>query len=164
MRVALSISAVFITSIILAQSKTDTLINWRSFKEKSPAIHLGFNSTYEIGLGKFMSTTDGHHPFSSLTYFSSELKKYNNKLLWGPKVGVWASGGCCGGSMGLSLIYYTTSDTSSLKFRPEIGFGVLYFRLYYGYTISITNKKFWPISRNIFGVNLAIPTKKSMYR
>ena len=65
--------------------------------------------------------------------------------------------------MGLSLIYYTHPDESSLKFRTEAGLGAVYSRFYYGYTLTILIKDFWTVSGNVFGVNLAIPAKKSMY-
>ena len=153
----------FISTFILAQNKSDSLKQKRS-EEKSPAIQLGYNGAYEIGMGKFTSIAAGPHQAWSLIYFGSEFKKYNNNFLWAPKIGIWASGGCCGGSAGLSLIYYINSKETSLKFRPEIGVGFFILRFYYGYNITIINKDFVPVSRNVFGANLVIPTNKSIYK
>jgi hypothetical protein len=130
------------------------------YTTKSIAVIGGYyyykRNAIELGIGKKSDATVGHHPFTGVMYVSTEITRYQGDLLWGPKIGVMGMGGCCGGSMGLSLIYYTHPEGSSLKFRPEIGFGISVFRAFYGRSFSITNKEFWPFSPNVLGVNVVI--------
>lgn len=52
---------------------------------------LGTYSYADIGLGKLSSATTGHHPFSSVSFISTEIKP-GDKFIAGPKIGVWTTG------------------------------------------------------------------------
>ena len=110
----------------------------------------------EIGLGKTVSDLQHVHPLWSSVYASSEFF-YNNGLFMGPKVGVCAYGGM---GMGLSLIYYTNFNQSSLQLRPEVGFGMFNLRVYYGHNLHITNTRFNAVSKNLLGINVFFNAKK----
>lgn len=99
------------------------------------------------------------HPYADAYFVSTEIK-LSNKLLIGPKIGCWASGGIGPCSMGLNLIYYTDFKGSSLRFRPEIGVGMWNFKLVYGYNVAITNKDFNGINKNNLSLAIAFGLKK----
>jgi hypothetical protein len=131
-----------------------------------PAFVIGYQyygrSGVELGFGRFTLSVTGHHPLTTLLYGSVEMAKYNQQFLWAPKIGVWAAGGA-GGSMGISAVHYIHSMGNSLKLRPEIGYGAMIMRFYYARNLSVTNKEFWPISKNMFGLNIAIPASKKFF-
>lgn len=149
-----------------AQQDTTSEVHYKQTTErkKSIGILLGYNyynrNSAEIGIGKVMETTVGYHGYSSVVYAATEVATYNKQVLWGPKIGVQTSGGCCGGSLGLALIYYVHPEATSLKIRPEIGIGFSRFRMFYGAAFSLTDKDFWPVSKQMFGVNVIIKAKE----
>lgn len=156
----------FICCVTNALAQQDTIVKTQYRKverEKFISILLGYNyysrNGAEIGIGKVMETSIGPHAHSTVVYVSTEVAPYNKQLLWGPKIGAWTAGGCCGMSLGASLIYYIHPEATSLKIRPEIGIGFSRFRAYYGWALALTNKNFWPISESMFGITVNIKAK-----
>lgn len=113
---------------------------------------LGKYSYGEIGL----SLNSSHHLFSFIRYIGSEFKIGSDFIL-GPKIGVWISGGM---AFGLNAIYYTDFDDGAFVLRPEIGFGLLGFKLVYGYNWNLTNKDFMGINTHFAGITFSFPFKK----
>jgi hypothetical protein len=105
----------------------------------------------------------GYHPFSSILYAAAEFSEYKDRVLFVPKIGAWAAGGAGGASLGVSFVHYLHTSGQSLKARAEVGFGVFIMRFHYGRYISITNNTFWPVSRNMFGLNFLIPASRKFY-
>lgn len=99
----------------------------------------------EIGLGEIIDSRTGIHP-ASLAWFASDEIRLTNKLLMGPKIGVWVAGGS---ALGLNMIYYTDFGKGTLVFRPEIGGGLFNVKLVYGYNAKLTNTDFKGINRNL---------------
>lgn len=108
------------------------------------------NGLPELGLSLYTFNCRLPHPASGYLYIGSEFNKELDKnWIYAPKVGFMVAGGLAFGS---SLIYYTNSKESSLRFRPEIGMGFGPFSLTYGYNISLSNKAFSDINRNNFSL------------
>ena len=120
---------------------------------------LGTYSYADIGLAKLSSTTIGHHPFSSASFVSTEIK-LGDKFIVGPKIGVWAAGGSGAMVIGLNMIYYTDFDNSSLVFRPEIGFGLNNFKLVYGYNANLTKYRLDRINKSLVGLTYCFKLKQ----
>jgi hypothetical protein len=107
----------------------------------------------EIGVSKMSVGAVGPHPFSSGLAVSSEFY-FGPKLLVVPKLSAWSAGGMGGLAMGLNLADYTDFSQSSLVFRPEIGFGMDFFKLTYGYNIKITNTAFDRVKHDVLSVSV----------
>ena len=96
----------------------------------------------EFGIGKSKDRLLGHHPLTSGLYLSSELKIDVNKVIIGPKIGAWASGGVAPISIGGSFIYYdniSSPEVGTLRLRPEVGIGLFNLRAFLGINIPILN-------------------------
>lgn len=102
----------------------------------------------EVGLSKNSTTLMDYHSYSDGYFVSSEIR-IGDKFIIGPKIGIWASGGSSGLSMGLNMIYYTNFNKGSLIFRPEIGIGQERFKFVYGYNAILTKYKLGGINRNL---------------
>ncbi len=81
-----------------------------------------------------------------------------------PKVKYWKAGWAyiLGGNIGGSGLYYFKKEASSFALRPEVGLGVVFFQINYGYTIFF-NDKFKEISPHTFSVSwyhTILPRKK----
>ena len=150
-----------------AQLKTDTATlhrpahEFRYAADRYISLLAAFNywqyGFAEIGVAIHQDRIDIFEP-ATLAYFVSSEIKIDKKTIIGPKVGCWAGGGAAGVAMGLNLIYYTDNNSSSLRFRPEIGFGFDNFKFVYGYNIALSNKAFAGINTNnvtlVFLLNL----------
>ncbi len=111
---------------------------------------LGKYSYAEVGIAKLKSELQGYHLFSSAYVVATEIL-IANKLVIGPKIGVWASGGTSGLAMGLNMIYYTNFKNGIFVFRPEIGIGVNSVKVVYGYNMRLQQKVFDKVNKNIVG-------------
>ncbi|GGB00940.1 hypothetical protein GCM10011511_25330 [Puia dinghuensis] len=110
----------------------------------------------DIGLSVNTINTTNIEPASGAWFVSDEVK-FANKLLMGPKVGIWVGGGL---AFGLNMIYYTDFSQGSLVFRPEVGMGFSPFKLVYGYNAKLTNTRFEGINRNLVEVVYCFKLKK----
>ncbi len=144
-----------------AQSKKDSLKIERQIAVLT-GVNFWKNSLFaDIGLAKYKNSTDGHHPFSSAYFISTEINLLTGKnFIIGPKIGGWVSGGAGAITLGTNLIYYTDFKNSNLYFRPEIGIGVVRFKIVYGYNVRITNNLLDGIPKNNIGIVYLIPAKK----
>jgi hypothetical protein len=131
--------------------------------ERHISVLTGFNfwSNFygELGLSINQYGRVGHHP-AAWAYFISNEIKIDNKILIGPKIGVWAGGGVGGMAMGLNLIYYSDFEQSSFRIRPEIGMGFGRWKVVYGYNIPLTNKNFEGVNKSNIGIALMVGVKK----
>ena len=146
---------------VFAQSITDTLSSGNKISiEKNLSILGGYNfwnnHFAETGVAINHFRIVGHHP-ADVAYFISNEIKIDNKLILGPKIGIWFGGGII---WGLNLIYYTDFNQSSLRFRPEIGLGLGQFKFVYGYNIPVTNKNFEGINKNNISIVILFNVKK----
>ena len=115
------------------------------------------NHFAEIGVGIINDGVAGHQPIAVIYGISNEFKLDKHEdLIWGLKMGFWLNGGY---SMGVNIINYTDFNSSTLRFRPEIGIGVSIFRIVYGYNFAITNKEFMGINTHNFTINLLLKVK-----
>lgn len=121
------------------------------------SFYQGRYSFGEIGLAFLNHTTVGHHPLSSAYFISNEFR-IGDKFIMGPKIGFWFSGGV---AFGLNAIYYTDFDDGALVFRPEIGGGILGFKIVYGYNWNLTNKNFRGINNHFAGITYSFPIRKT---
>lgn len=144
-----SITTIYLITISgLCFSQTDTAILFHSKYEKSYGLYFQYNGItkpyLEFGIGKSTDFFNGHHPFTTGSFISSEAKIDFRRTVLGPKIGVWASGGVAPISMGLNLIYYgdiANFKNGGLRFRPEFGIGIFNFRASAGVNIPIFNYK-----------------------
>lgn len=120
---------------------------------------IGRNTWAEVGIAKNISETQGRHPFS-VTIFGSNEMKLNDKFVWGPKVGVWAAGGFAAMVMGVNMIYYTDFHHGTPVVRPEIGFGLKYFKIVYGYNIRAAKNKIDRLDHSVGSLVVGIGVKK----
>jgi len=118
------------------------------------------NNFGEIGIAKNQLNVVGYHALGWTLFASTEFKLSSNETVIGPKIGVWAGGGSGGIAMGLSTIYYTDLDKGTWRLRPEIGIGLDFFKLVYGYNIALTNKDFDPINRDNISFVFLLRIKK----
>lgn len=150
-------------SPLFGQLEIDSTLN-KSVKpinlDKNISILTGINfwgNFYgELGVGVYRNRQSGYH-FAGLAYFVSNEIKIDDKILIGPKAGVWIGGGL---AVGLNLVYYTDFDESSLRFRPEIGMGLGNVKIVYGYNIPLTNKNFDRINKSNIGIAVMFGVKK----
>ena len=138
----------FCTTVAMHAQNKDTVNQYNSKSASSEeyiSLLTGYNGgTYhfiELGVSVNRYSIVGTHPISMAYFISNEIK-LDNKIVIGPKVGLWAAGGAAGTGIGLNLIYYTDFDNSSLRLRPEVGIGPGPFKIAYGYNIALTNKSF----------------------
>lgn len=122
-------------------------------------VTVGRNVWAEVGIAKNISETQGHHLFSVTIFGSSELK-LNDRFVWGPKVGVWAAGGFAAMVMGANMIYYTDFHHGTPVVRPEIGFGLKYFKIVYGYNIRVTKNRIDRLDHSVGSLVVGIGVKK----
>ena len=148
------------------ETENDSTVNRMRYGvdlERHISILTGFNfwrNFYgELGLAMNQYGRVGNHP-AAWAYFISNEIKIDNKILIGPKIGVWAGGGVGGMAIGLNVIYYTDFDQSSLRIRPEIGMGFGRWKVVYGYNIPLTNKKFDGVNKSNIGIALLFGIKK----
>lgn len=135
----------------------------RFYFERHLSLVTGINVQKNL-FGEFgMSIKDngvaGHHPSTRILSLTTEFN-FNRDLVIGPKVGIWLGGGSAGMNMGLNLIYYSNFNESTLRWRPEIGFGFDSFRVVYGYNFLITNKNADFINKHNFCLNVILNLKK----
>lgn len=155
-----------ISSFCSGQTENDSTDNKMRYGvdlERHISILTGFNfwrnSYGELGLAINQYGRVGHHP-AAWAYFVSNEIKIDDKILIGPKIGVWAGGGAAGMAMGLNLIYYSDFDQSSLRIRPEIGMGFGRWKVVYGYNIPLTNKNFEGVNKSNIGIAFMFGIKK----
>jgi hypothetical protein len=131
------ILAVVVSVQVNAQSDSDLCL--------TGGAAIGRNVFAEIGLAKRTEGDDRHGSLSVVTY-TLEIKP-GQKTIIAPKIGLW------GWSMtqmaiGLNLAYYTDFDKGSLVFRPELGIGLQFGKLVYGYNAPMVNKDFGGVNRH----------------
>ena len=75
-----------------------------------------------------------------------------------PKVKYWKAMWAyfLGFNIGGSGLYYLKKDTSSFALRPEIGLGIVFFQINYGYTIFLNNQ-FEELNPHGFSLSCYIP-------
>jgi hypothetical protein len=153
-------------SFCSGHTENDTAMNklrYGVILERHISVLTGFNFwrnfNVELGLAINQYGQVGHHP-AAWAYFVSNEIKIDNKILIGPKIGVWAGGGVSGMAMGLNVIYYSNFDNSSLRIRPEIGMGFGRWKVVYGYNIPLTNRDFEGVNKSNIGIALVFGVKK----
>lgn len=107
----------------------------------------------EVGFARITNKRVGIEPVTWGWLVSDEIR-FTNKLLMGPKIGVWGGNGT---GLGLNMIYYTDFGNGTLVFRPEIGAAIFNFKLLYGYNFKLTNTAFNGINK--MQVEMAIGIK-----
>src|SRR5215211_4636070 len=143
---------IFLAAIILLQSNLllaqDSSYNFYAEKTlclvAGGAYGSGYNKDFgllDIGIAINKDGSAGHHPATAVFFASNEFI-LSNKLVLGPKIGVWGGGGAAGMAMGLNMIFYTDFGQGSLVFRPEVGFGFGHFKVVYGYNARLVNTNF----------------------
>ncbi|RXK62599.1 hypothetical protein ESA94_06260 [Lacibacter luteus] len=118
-------------------------------------------SALELGLGYYRHQISNHGHLAFTVYGGAELAAYSKGTLVAPKIGAWVNGSIT--TMGVSMLQFMHGDEKNLVLRPEIGVGLLFFRIYYAYNWTIKNKGFQPVSRNMLGVSLTVPLSKHLY-
>lgn len=146
-------------SIYAQQSDTVNTKVMRETLQLLTGVTVGRNVWAEVGIAKNISETQGHHPFSVTVFGSSEMK-LNNQFVCGPKVGVWAAGGFAAMVMGVNMIYYTDFHHGTPVVRPEIGFGLKYFKLVYGYNIRVAKNRIDRLDHSVGSLVFGIGVKK----
>jgi hypothetical protein len=123
---------------------------------------INYNSKFlvEIGFGKANYGVTWNHWHLWNYYFGTEIGYLENKLILAPKLSYWINGGSSAIALGLNFINYTDFTSSSLKFRPEIGFGIGKFKIVYGYNLSFFNKDFANIGNHNFNLIVYFDIKK----
>lgn len=116
----------------------------------------GNNVLGELGISIKDNGIIGHHLHTSIWMVSSEFG-FVDQFVVGPKVGLWLGGGMC---MGLNLIYYSNFNHGTLRFRPEVGFGINSLRVVYGYNFLVVNRRADFINKHVVGLNIVINLKK----
>jgi len=149
-RIAFSLLLVLPFTICFSQQDTSKHYLIVETKELSllTALNVGKYTSGEIGIGINEFGQSGPQLNGLCYYFSNEIK-LGDKFLMGPKIGIHLIGGL---ALGISLIYYTNLDSSSLVFRPDIGIGYQRFKMAYGYNVKISNKDFQGISTHLFTI------------
>ncbi len=137
------------------------IINSPKTKSIKPALIMGYqlqkNHFFEVGIGIKNESLIGHHQNTFVYGISNELKLHDD-FIWGLKAGAWFGGGAGGINAGLNLINYTDFKNSSIQFRPEIGMGIKWFRVVYGYNFAISNKDFQGINKHNFSLAIILST------
>jgi hypothetical protein len=125
-----------------------------------------YSKFVEVGVAKSQYKSMRHVSSSTNIFASVEMKiddvvsgKSEEKFIIGPKIGVWAAGGCGAMAMGANMIYYTDFTDGTLVFRPEIGFGFTHVKIVYGYNVSLT-KRMNMVDRSVFSAFISIGVKK----
>lgn len=143
------------------EAKYDTIR--RPYTERHFSLVTGANGIKkffaEAGFAIKDNGVAGHHPSTRILALTSEIS-FINRLVIGPKLGIWLGGGSAGMNMGFNLIYYTNFSEATLRFRPEIGMGFNRFRIVYGYNLLVVNRNSDFINKHNFGLNFLIDLKK----
>ena len=105
----------------------------------------------EIGIARNRLDGVGYHMLG-WTYFISTEVMFHNNLVVGPKLGGWVGGGVSAFALGLNAIVYTDFEETSWRLRPELGCGLDFFKIVYGYNYAITNKDFEGINNHNFSL------------
>jgi len=149
---------VFMISCNTGYAQTDSIQHMPPYPDSDRYLAMelqynGFLKPYiELSVGQYTSGIRGHDPISTGIFIGSELKIDFNRTVIGPKLSIWASGGCAAVSMGFSIIYYTDIKTiyeGSMRIRPELGLGMENFRGFLGFNIPLTHYK---SSKDIVGI------------
>lgn len=118
---------------------------------------------FEVGFARNKIRRRDRHAFSSSTYYlSSETALRNNSIIIGPKVGCWftASDGANFFALGFAGIYYTDFSGGAVRFRPDIGLGMSFFKLSWGYNIPLSNFNFMGANKGVLSLQVCIPVSK----
>jgi hypothetical protein len=147
----------FISSYGFAQ--TEDLILYEDKLIKCSGLMLGAHiaryPTLEIGYGKYTSDNNSKIPFSS-GYSISVENYFVDTYTAAPKIAYWNN--VLFLNFGVSVPwYFDFKGESSLKVRPEIGFGYQSFKVNFSYNISIYNKEMDNISKAMLSVNYLLP-------
>ncbi len=155
---------IFLLGICEAQSDSTDTFNYNS-KEQTKHFSLvtgaGIQKSFSLDIGFSINEygRDGYHPFAWAYYFSNEII-FNSKTIYGPKVGAYFAGGQSAMVLGINAIYYTDLSKSQIYIRPEIGIGLLNFRITYGYNFEISSSKLSNISKHNFSFILFFSLKE----
>ena len=144
-----------VLTLAVAAQHTDS-ISRRPWQERYSALLIGISvGNYvsgEVGFARITTKRVGFEPLTFGWLLSNEIQ-FTNKLLMGPKIGVWAGNGA---GLGLNMIYYTDFGNGTLVFRPEIGAAISNFKLVYGYNFKLTNSAFNGINRNLVEMEIGL--------
>lgn len=114
------------------------------------AAHFGYQyfayHGLELGLAHARYSKQGGLHYVRAYALAGEVVFSDSLTAFGPKAGIWITGGAAMLSLGASASYYINKNTGSLRARPEIGFGLKRFRLVYGYQFTLTEKDFLPVN------------------
>jgi hypothetical protein len=111
-------------------------------------------SFLEIGIHR-TTITEAALSLGSALSVESNLRKDN--FILAPKIQCWMMFNFIQANLG--MVYYTSRNSeNSLKFRPEIGFGLWFGKITYGYNMSITNKNMPGVSKHNLCLNVLLGT------
>jgi hypothetical protein len=150
----------FSTHLFSQQDSTMSKLRYRFEIEDSKDLLLGVNELSsgndtisslkswlaEIGFHKTSTMFGGRHGPSTYTYGVSALVSFDKEKLIGIRAGGWTSFGFL--SVGISTTYYTNFKYGNLKITPEIGMGILGFKLVAGGNIPTINNKDFESMKN----------------
>lgn len=156
MKYFLLLSFTFACLLVDAQNLSKELPTKRK-GETSLALITGYqgfkNHFLELGIGARKDWIVGHHPLTMVYGVSGEFKLHDD-FIGAVKGTISIGGGASGMNLGLNLVNYVSANSSSFRFRPEIGVGVRLFRIVYGYNVAFTNENFPGISQHVFTLNI----------
>ncbi len=119
--------------------------------------YTGIRGLAELGLAFNRNVFNGRHPASLALAVSTEFWKDARGVIIAPKVSCWTAGGV---AFGVNFLYYTDRYQASLRFRPELGFGLDMFKLAYGYNLAITNRLFEGVGTHCISLVVLLGLKK----
>ncbi|UTW65250.1 hypothetical protein KFE94_11275 [bacterium SCSIO 12643] len=156
-----TIIIILFSSSGFGQDSTYTRLSpyWETHLAMVAGYQFQHNHFAELGLGIKKNLVGTIHPSTFIYGVSNEFKLHQD-FIWGLKVFAWIGGGNGGLNLGGNIIHYTDFDQTAWVFRPEIGIGVDFFRLVYGYNFNFTNSNMVGINDHNFGINFLINTKK----
>jgi hypothetical protein len=158
MRIYLIIFIVVIINVLNAQHVSDTTLlpNGANFSGAAWEGVIGYSYQkghyLEVGFGRNVYGVN-YHPFFGAISVGSEfyLKDISDHLVFAPKISARLSGGS---AFGISLLNYTDMKNNCVALRPEIGVGVFWFFLGYGYNIRMSNTSFEIPVHHVFFLTL----------
>lgn len=119
--------------------------------------YTGIRGLAELGLAFNRNVFTGRHAASLALGVSTEFWKDASGVIIAPKVSCWTAGGV---AFGVNFLYYTDRYQASLRFRPELGFGLDMFKLAYGYNLAITNWLFEGVGTHCISLVVLLGLKK----
>ncbi|MEW6469000.1 MAG: hypothetical protein AB1458_08760 [Bacteroidota bacterium] len=117
------------------------------------ALHAGYQYfTYhgaELGLACARYSRQGGLHYVRACALAAEMIFSDSLNAIGPKASFWLSGGGARLSLGAAAICYINKSSSSLRLRPEVGFGLKRYRLAYGYNFALWGRDLLPLNPHV---------------